>query len=191
MTSLWRTNREAVVSLAVLLALLVLLVVLLLGPVLYQADRYRSELRRDARVLMELRAIEAVQGDIEALRENYQERNLHEWVYANRGTDEISLDVQRKVTGWLAGAEVQRVTPVVSRADSEHVAVGVHVQLLATLEQLQDFLGAIERSRPLLVVENMRLTPETQRRTRDGGVTPQVLGVQMTVQTYVLAGEES
>lgn len=190
MKSLWHNKRDGLVSLAILLGAVLVLLVLLLGPVLYQADRYRVELRRDARVLQELRAIEAVRDEIEMVREAYQQRNLHDWMYASHNPDEVTLDVQRKVTGWLAGAEVQRITPVINRTGGEYVSVGVHVQFMAGLGQLVDFVRAIEQSRPLLMVESMRLTPQAQRRNRDGSEWPQVVSVQMTVQTYVLAGEE-
>lgn len=190
MKALWRDKKEGLISLGVLLGLLVVLVSLLMGPVLYQADRYRSELRRDARMLQELRAIEAVRGEIEELRQSYHQRNLHEWVYESRNTDEISLDVQRKVSAWLGAAQVQRITPVTSRNGNEHVAVGVQVQFIATLDELLAFAREIESSRPLLMVEHMRLSPHAQRRGRDQPEAPQMLSVQMSVQTYIPAGEE-
>lgn len=187
MNTLWQEKKEGIVSMLVLVGAVLALIALLAGPVLYHADRYRSELRKDARVLQELRAIDAVQEEIGRVQQSYRERNLQDWVYAGHDTDEISLDMQRKMSSWLSGGQLQRMTPVTSRAAEGYAAVGVQVQFTATLEQLLHTLEQIESSRPLLVVERVRLSPLSQRRQRNQPEPPQLLSVQMTVQTYVLA----
>ena len=50
MKVLWQEKKEGIVSLLVLVGL-ALALGLLAGPVLYHADRYRSELRKDAKNL--------------------------------------------------------------------------------------------------------------------------------------------
>lgn len=190
MISHLQKNREGLISLAVLLVVLLLLLITLATPLIYHADRYRSELRRDMRALQELRAIDAVQGEIQHALQNYQERNLQDWVYAGSNHDQISLDVQRKVSGWLERVQTQRVTPVVKPDMSEtYTAVGVQVQFVASMEELFDIIQRIEQSKPLLVVDRMQITPLAQRRSRNQPEPPQKIRVQMTVQTYVAAGD--
>lgn len=191
MSALWRNNKEGIVSLLLLIGVVLVAIALLLGPVLYHAERYRGELRRDARVLQELRAIEAVHEEIKLVQQSYQERNLQDWVYAGRDVNEISLDVQRKMSAWLADSQLQRMTPVVARAGAGHTAVGVQVQFTATMDELLQALRDIETSRPLLVVERIRLSPLVQRQRRNEPEPPQRVSVQMTVQTYVSAGDDS
>ena len=140
------------------------------------------------RILQELRAIDAVQEEIGRVQQSYQERNLQDWVYAGHDTDEVV---------WMCNADVQlavrrtaaRMTPVTSRAAEGYAAVGVQVQFTATLEQLLHTLQQIESSRPLLVVERVRLSPLNQRRRRNQPEPHQLVSVQMTVQTYVLTGQ--
>lgn len=191
MNALWQEKKEGIISVLVLLGAVLALIAMLAGPVLYHAERYRGELRKDARVLQELRAIDAVQDEIGRVRQSYQERNLQDWVYAGHDTDEISLDVQRKISGWLAGSQLQRMTPVTSRVADGYAAVGVQVQFNATMEELLHTLRQIGTSRPLLVIERMRLSPLVQRRQRNQPEPPQRVSVQMTVQTYVLTGDRS
>lgn len=188
MSALWQEKKEGVVSVLVLIGALLALIALLAGPVLYYVERYRGELRKDARVLQELRAIDAVQGEIGQVRQSYQERNLQDWVYAGHDTDEISLDVQRKISGWLAESQLQRMTPITSRLADGYAAVGVLVQFNATMDELLHILRKIETSRPLLVVELIRLNPLVQHRQRNQPELPQRVSVRMIVQTYVLTG---
>lgn len=190
MNALWQDRKEAVASVLALAAVACVVFALLMVPVLYHADRYRSELRKDARILQELRAIDAVQGEIGQVLQNYQERNLQDWVYAGRDADEISLDVQRKVSDWLSASQLQRMTPVITRMADGYAAVGVHVQFSATMDELLDVLQNIENSRPLLVIGQLRLSPLVQRRQRNQPEPLRRVAVQMTVQTYVLAGDK-
>jgi|LSQX01.2.fsa_nt_gb lipopolysaccharide biosynthesis protein len=189
MSKLWMEKKEGLISLLVLVGFVLALIVFLLGPVVYQAERYRAELRRDARVLQELRAIEAVQDEIAQVQHNYQERGLQDWVYEGYDQNEISLDVQRRVSSWLSNAQVQRITPVTVKADSHYMGVGVHVQFTATMEELLAVFERVESSRPLLVVERMRLAPVAHRRANNASEPEQRVTVQMTVQTYVASGE--
>lgn len=186
---LWQNKKEGIISWLVLLGILLALLLIVLGPVLYHTERYRTELRRDARVLQELRAIEAVQAEISQVSQTYQERNLQDLVYSGRDVNEISLDVQRKLSGWLGKSQLQRMTPVTTGTADGHTAVGVQVQFTATLEELWQTLSQIEDSKPLLVVERVRLTPLAQRSRRNEPEPPQRVSVQMTVQTYVSAGD--
>lgn len=184
-----KKNKDGLISLLVLLAIMLVVLVSLLTPLLYHADRYRSELRRDMRVLQELRAIDAVQDDIQQALQSYQDRNLHGWIYAGNNIDQISLDVQRKVSGWLEQVQTQRVTPVIKPNTNEtYTAVGVQVQFVAKMDDLFDIIQKVEQSKPLLVIDRMQITPQVQRSTSSQPEPPQYVRVQMTVQTYVATG---
>lgn len=189
MSRLWMEKKEGLISLVLFIGFVLVLGALLLGPVLYHADRYRAEMRRDARVLQELRAIEAVRDEIAQVQHSFQERGLQDWVYEGHDLNDISLDVQRRVSGWLANTQVQRITPVTAKTDSHYMGVGVQVQFTATMQELLAVIEHIESSRPLLVVERIRLTPVARRRARNAPEPEQKVTVQMTVQTYVASGE--
>ena len=189
MMNLWQSKKEGVVSLAVLLAVLLALFLMFLSFVAFHAERYRSELRKDARILQELHAIEAVQDKINQVQQSYQERELQNWFYASRNVDDVSLDVQRRVSDWLIETQVQRVTPVVTRTDGEHVAVGVQVQFVATMEALMRLARNIDEAKPILMIEKVRLSPASRR--RNDPEAKQEVSVQMTVQTYLPSAGES
>ena len=190
MSRLWQEKKQGLISWLVLLGLLLVVFLLLLGPVLHHADRYRFDLRRDARVLQELRAIEAVQDEIVQVQQDYQQRGLQGWVYAGHNAGEISLDVQRRVSDWLAVTQVQRITPVRVKADNNYEGLGVQVHFTSSMEELLEVIQQIEQSRPLLAVEQMRVSPVAQRRTRNQPEPPQRVTVQMTIHTYVATGAE-
>lgn len=189
MISSLKRNREGLVSLVVLLVVVLAALISLATPLLYHADRYRSELRRDMRVLQELRSIDSAQEDIRKALDSYQERNLHSWIYVGDNTDQISLDVQRKVSAWLDQVQTQRVTPVAKpNANETYTAVGVQVQFTASMKELFEIINQIGHSKPLLVIDRMQVTPVPQRRTSNQPEPPQRVRVQMTVQTYVASG---
>ena len=191
MMAAFKQNRDGWISLLVLLAVVFVLCSLLLGPVVYQAERYRSELRKDERILTELRAIEAVQDEIKQVQQSYQERDLQSWGYTGLSLGAAGLDVQRRVSGWLEQVQTQRVTPVTAQDVSEsYAAVGVQVQFIAAMDELLEVLEHIEQARPLLVVEQLRITPRAVRRTSRQPQPPQMVSVQMTVQAYVATGEQ-
>lgn len=185
MMQLWSEKKEGLLSLAVLLALVLVLIGLLLPPTLYHAERYRAELRKDARILQELRAIEAAQAEISDAQASFEERGLLEWVYSGLSADEVKLDVQRRVSDWLTGTRVQRITPVTTRTAGAYVGVGVQAQFTSTIDELLDVIRQIEEARPLLVIERMRITPLVQRRARNQPEPPQRVTVQVTVLTFI------
>ena len=190
MNKLWQDKKEGLISWLALLGLLLVVFLLLLGPVLHHADRYRFELGRDARVLQQLRAIEAVQDEITQVQQDYQERGLQGWVYTGQDASEISLDVQRRVSDWLSVTQVQRITPVRAKAENNYEGLGVQVHFTSSMEELLEVIQQVEQSRPLLVVEQMRVSPVAQRRTRNQPEPPQRVNVQMTIHTYVATGGE-
>lgn len=186
MTGLWKAKREALISWLLLLCLLALPFLVLAGFAGKKMTEYQREFQRDGRVLQELRGIDAVQDEIRKLRQNYQERSLQDWAYTEHSLDDVRLDVQRKVTGWLNSVQTQRVSPVTPReADTGYAAVGVQVHFIADLDELLDIIQQIENSKPLLVIDHLRITPQIIRATNKNPYPPQKVSVQMTVQTYV------
>lgn len=182
---LWSEKKEGLASLAVLFVLLLMLAALLLGPALYYIERYRTELRKDERVLLELRAIEAAQADIQDAQKRFEKRGLLDWVYSGVTAEEARLDVQRRVSEWLANTQVRRITPVTSPTGTGYIGVGVHAQFTATLDELLELAQYIEEARPVLLVERMRLAAVAQRQGRNQPPQPQRVTVQMTVLTFV------
>lgn len=191
LNALYRDKRESLISVVVLLLVLLLAGFLVMEPLLRSADRYRAELRKDARVLQELRAIEVVQDEIKQAQQSYEERNLQNWAYVGKSIDEVSLDIQKRITAWFAGVQVQRTTPFSRVLDEAHMAVGVDVQFSASLEELVNVLGEIEQGRPLLMVERMRINPLQQHRGFDNANEgmEQRVNVHMLVQTYIAMGD--
>lgn len=186
MTGLWKAKREALISWLVLLCLFAVPFLVLAGFAGKKMTEYQREFQRDGRVLQELRGIDAVQDEIRKLRQNYQERSLQDWAYTEHSLDDVRLDVQRKVTGWLNSVQTQRVSPVPPReADTGYAAVGVQVHFIADLDELLDIIQQIENSKPLLVIDHLRITPQLIRATNKNPYPPQKVSVQMTVQTYV------
>lgn len=191
MTQFWREKKEAVVSWLVLLCLLAIPYLVLAEFAGEKAAAYQREFQRNGRLLQELRGIEAVREEIQQVRQHYQERNLQEWAYTERSLDDVRLDVQRRVTGWLSSAQTQRVSPVTPREAAEgYAAVGVQVHFIAELDELLEIIREVESSKPLLVVEHLRITPQIVRATNRNPYPPQKVSVQMTVQTYVATEEE-
>lgn len=190
MKNQWQGKKEGLISWLVLLGVLLVIFLLLLGPILHHADRYRFELRKDVRVLQELRAIEAVQDEIIQVQQDYQQRGLQGWVYSGQSASEISLDVQRRVSDWLTVTQVQRITPVRVKVGNNYEGLGVQVQFTSSMDDLLAVIQQIEQSRPLLAVERMRVAPVAQRRTRNQSEPPQNVTVQMTIHTYVATGGE-
>lgn len=180
-----RRKRDGLTSLAILLGLVSGLLVVVMLPVLAQADKYRAELRKDRRILQELRAIEAVQLELAEVRERYAEGEFDELVYQAGKPADVGLDIQRNLSGWLSGTQVQRITPVEGRAKDGYVEVGVQVQFTASLPALTQVFTQIESSSPRLAVTALRLSPVRQRPTRNRPVPEQLLSVQMTVQAVL------
>lgn len=185
MMQLWNEKKEGLVSLAILLALILVLIVLLVTPTFYYVERYRAELRKDERVLLELRAIEAAQADIRDAQQRFAERGLLDWVYSGLTVEEAKLDVQRRVSEWLADTQVQRITPVTTSTTTAYVGVGVHAQFTATIEELLELAQHIEEARPVLLVERMRMGAVAQRQARNQPSPAQRVTVQMTVLTFI------
>lgn len=189
---LWLYKRDGVISLAVLLGVLGLVFLLLLDPVLGQVQRYRSELAKDARLVQEMRGIVAMRDELQANFTAYQEQGLEGWVYSGGSVNNTVLDIQRRVTDQLtlASAQVSSVSPVTAKRQDEYLLVGVEVRFTAGMRTLMEVLQALEQERPLLLVNNLRITPQAQRRTRQGVVPEQLISVQMTVQTYLVPEPE-
>lgn len=185
MMRVWQDKKEGLVSLAALLVLFIVVVALLIVPLLDQADSYRRELHKDARLLQELRAIEAAQTAINTVQKDFEERGLQKWAYTGATADDVKLDVQRRVSDWLSGTEVQRITPLVKQEPGRAQGVGVHAQFSTSLDELFNVFNNIEQARPLLVVERLRITPLGQPRSMNQPEPPQKITVEMTVLTFI------
>ncbi len=189
MQKLWVRKKEGIISLAVLIAIIFLVIAFTLSPLVSQADRYRSELVKDARILQQLSAIDAARDSLESTFQEYQARDLKSWVYSQERADTVTLDIQRRVSVELASAsaQVRSISPLAVKSQNGYSTVGVEVNFTASMYALMQLLKVLEQEKPLLVIDNVRISPVQMRRMRQGEVPEQLVSVQMTVQTFLVA----
>ena len=189
MRQLWTTKRDGIISLIVLIAVFLLAIIFILNPVVSQAERYRAELAKDARVLQQLRAINNARDALDSTFEEYQNRDLQSWVYSQTRADAVTLDIQRRVSTELANAsaEVRSVSPLPVKMQDGYSMVGVQVNFSASMPALMQALTTLEQEKPLLIIDNVRISPSRTRRLRRDELLEQLVGVQMTVQTFLMS----
>ena len=189
MRQLWTNKRDGIISLIVLIAVFLLAMIFILNPVVSQAERYRAELAKDARVLQQLRAINNARDALDSTFEEYQNRDLQSWVYSQTRTDAVTLDIQRRVSTELANAsaQVQSVSPLPVKMQDGYSMVGVQVNFSASMPALMQALTTLEQEKPLLIIDNVRISPSRTRRLRRDELPEQLVGVQMTVQTFLMS----
>ena len=189
MRQLWTSKRDGIISLIVLIAVFLLAIIFILNPVVSQAERYRAELAKDARVLQQLRAINNARDALDSTFEEYQNRDLQSWVYSQTRADAVTLDIQRRVSTELANAsaEVRSVSPLPVKMQDGYSMVGVQVNFSASMPALMQALTTLEQEKPLLIIDNVRISPSRTRRVRRGELPEQLVGVQMTVQTFLMS----
>ncbi len=187
MRQLWIHKRDGVISLIVLIAIFLFVISLILSPVVSQTEQYRTELAKDARTLQQLRAIDNAREALDSTFAEYQSRDLQSWVYSQAGVDTATLDIQRRVSIELANAsaQVRSVSPLPLKLQDGYSLVGVQVNFSASLPALMQTLIALEQEKPLLIIDNVRISPAQTRRLRRGEVAEQLVGVQMTVYTFL------
>lgn len=188
MQKLWMQKRDGVIALAVLVVVFLLLAILVLDPVFSQVERYRAELRKDARILQQLRALDVARDDLESTFKEYENKNLQTWVYSQERADTVMLDIQRRVSTELtnASAQVRSVSSLPVKIQSGYSTVGVQVNFFASMPALMKVLYTLEQDKPLLVLDNIRITPAQIRRARSGEQQEQSVDVQMTVLTFLM-----
>lgn len=189
MRQLWTNKRDGIISLIVLIAVFLLAMIFILNPVVSQAERYRAELAKDARVLQQLRAINNARDALDSTFEEYQNRDLQSWVYSQTRADAVTLDIQRRVSTELANAsaQVQSVSPLPVKMQDGYSMVGVQVNFSASMPALMQALTTLEQEKPLLIIDNVRISPSRTRRLRRDELPEQLVGVQMTVQTFLMS----
>lgn len=184
---LWMQKRDGLISMLVLAVLGLVFILLILNPIAHQKNRYRSELSKDARILQQLRAIDNARENLEKTFQEYQSNDLQNWVYSKIAVDSVTLDIQRRVSKELndAAAQILSISPLPMTLQDEYAKVGVQVKFTATMPALMQALSALEQDKPLLLIDNIRITP-VQVRVRRGEVAPQLASVNMTVLTFVV-----
>lgn len=193
MRQLWNNKRDGVISLLVLIAVFLFAMMLFLSPVLSQTERYRAELAKDARVVQQLRALDTARDSLESTFQEYQSRDLQSWVYSKESSDSVTLDIQRRVSAELtnASAQVRSVSPLPVKVQDGYATVGVQVNFSASMAALMQALKALEQEKPLLVIDGIRISPIQVRRPRRGEQAEQLVSVQMTVLTFLVAENSS
>lgn len=187
MSLVWLQSRKhGLLSLGVLALAVLFVVSLALVPLLERYERYELELVRDGRQMQSLLAISASRDELERVFAEYQIRGMHDWLYTTSDIEAIELDIQRRVSAVLAeqGALVRTVSSVRGLQKDGYRAVGVRVFVHGSLQSILGVLTAIENMRPLLLAEDMRLTPLPVGRGGEG-LHPQSLEVEMSVLTFL------
>lgn len=187
MSLVWLQSRKhGLLSLGVLALAVLFVVSLALVPLLERYERYELELVRDGRQMQSLLAISASRDELERAFAEYQIRGMHDWLYTTSDIEAIELDIQRRVSAVLAeqGALVRTVSSVRGLQKDGYRAVGVRVFVHGSLQSILGVLTAIENMRPLLLAEDMRLTPLPVGRGGEG-LHPQSLEVEMSVLTFL------
>lgn len=187
MSVVWlRSRKHGLLSLGMLLLAVLFVISLALVPLLERYERYELELVRDGRQMQNLLAISASREELERAFSEYQARSMDNWLYASSDAETVELDIQRRVTAILAdqGAMVRTVSPVRGVQKDGYRGVGVRVFVHGSLNSVLGVLTAIEQLRPLLLTEDIRLTPLPVGR---GGeeLHPQSLEVEMTILTFL------
>lgn len=182
-------NRHRVlVSWGVLALLVLLLLSFIATPLVEKHDSYRLELIRDGRILQRLQSVAGSRQELEAAASQFQQRNLSEWVFpANQDPDTVVLTIQKRLSEILTAskANIRSIAPVRAPSDDGYVLAGVRVQFNGSLEALLDVLRAIDASRPLLIVEDLRLVPAVSRILGPNAPQPQAVEAIITVGTYL------
>ena len=114
---------------------------------------------------------------------------MQSWVYSQTRADAVTLDIQRRVSTELANAsaEVRSVSPLPVKMQDGYSMVGVQVNFSASMPALMQALTTLEQEKPLLIIDNVRISPSRTRRLRRGELPEQLVGVQMTVQTFLMS----
>ncbi|SDU36174.1 type II secretion system protein GspM [Halopseudomonas salegens] len=181
-------SRQSLISLSILLGLLLLLLLVALAPLRNQMERYEFELLRDGRMLQQFKGVAAIQPGIDAAGQEFSERGLEQWVYTERSPSDVELDIQRRITEVLneQQAEMGSIAPQPARTRGEHLNVGVRVRFSGSMPAVLATFTALEQSQPLLMLENVSLTPQRVR-ARRGEVPAQRVDVDLTVSTLMAA----
>lgn len=193
MRQLWNNKRDGIISLMVLVAVSIFVLAIILNPVVSQTEHYRAELTKDARILQQLRALDNARDALELTFQEYQNRDLQSWVYSKESSDAVTLDIQRRVSAELAtaSAQVRSVSSLPVKRQDGYSTVGVQVNFSASMAALMQVLNALEQEKPLLIIDSIRISPAQTRRTRTGEQPEQLVGVQMTVLTFLMTESSS
>lgn len=171
---------------------MVMLLVVLLAPYWTQYGKYNAEIVRDSRVLQKLQNIVGEKQRIVRAYSAFEKEGVQGLVYsADQSPTQISLDIQKRLTGIVSenGAVVQTVAPRTSKLDN-YSAAGVRINFIGSLGSLIGVLHDVDSAKPLVIVEEMGIKQQWQRRARGrrGGskqpVGEQKLQVSLTVTSY-------
>lgn len=185
---LWTRQRDGIISLTVLVGIFIFILMLALEPLFTHIESYRVELAKDARILQQLRALDGARDNLEAAFAEYQEKGLQDWVYSKQRPDAVTLDIQRHVSAELANtdAQVSSISSLSVKLQDGYSTVGVQVNFTSSMLALLEVLEVLEQSKPLLVLDSIRISPVRQTQSRDGVLSEQSVSVQMTVFTFLV-----
>lgn len=192
-------DTRLLLSWGVVVAIIALIAMVLLTPVLAKFSAYDAEISRDARMLQKLQSIVDSKAYIFQVYDEFENRGFGKWVYeAGQSPEQISLDIQKRVADIVAhhGATVQTVKPQSGRGD-QYRASGIRINFIGSIESMMNIIHEIERSEPLMLIEEMDLKQQWQRKKVRRGkrqVTlregEQLMLTQLTVMSYAPQGDK-
>jgi len=160
-----------------LLALALLLLVLLgLGGGLTWAltaafTHYRQPLEEDGfrlqRFLQTAARKDALQQQVERLRQQHQAQG---YLLAHTTPALASADLQQRVSALVAqhGGQLRSTQVAPVQLEENYARIGIRVQMTGALDTLLNLFYELEAGRPLLQLDNIRITPQRRRRFRHG-----------------------
>ncbi|MBD9413985.1 hypothetical protein IB234_05350 [Pseudomonas sp. PDM16] len=187
MNASWlQSHRQGLASLTIAAALFLLFVALVATPLISRWDRYQLELTKDGRVMQHLQAMLASRDDLEQAYADFQQRGLDRWVYQAASAEAIELDIQKRVTDLLStqGVQVRTVSALRGLQRDDHQIVGMRFLFSGTLPSVLTVFDEIELMRPLLLIEDVRMSPVLQGGRRDAP-QKQLLEIEMSVVTFL------
>lgn len=180
------TQRDSLISIAILLLVVLVVTFFIVSPLFNQYKRYHFELAKDARLLQQLGAVAESKQELQQTFQIFEAQKFSNWLYDLADSTAVALDVQRRVSSEITkkNGQLRTISPVPTKRKDDYLLVGVQVHFTASFEAVMQILEQLETDKPLLVIEKLRLVPIAYRR-RAGELERQELDVQITVATYV------
>jgi len=178
------------VSWGIALGLLAVLLLAAVSPLAARYLEYREAADTNAGTLDTLRFLKASRPTLEEAWDAYQGAGLEQWLYpVGQGQDQVALAIQKRVTESIEGngASLQSVSILSGKAGEDYHEPGVRVDFQGGVEAVLLVLLDLETSMPLLVVDNLTLTPQRARRRTQAADSQEMLA-QMEVRSFVPAG---
>lgn len=179
---------QALLSWLLLSVVILFAVLVVSGPLLERHDKYSFELTKDGRLLQRLQALANSRGELEEASERFAQQGLSEWVYSpEMSASAVELAIQRRVSEVISSAEadVRSIAPIDAKRRDGYMVVGVRAQFGGGLSSVMSSLQMLEQGRPLLVLDDLLITPSAVRRGRRDEGAQQAVDAQVSILAFL------